>query len=121
MLMSPVEGVDALLIELCASKNFELTEQLPYRSAALRITDKENLTRSNTMKAIIYIMRVAHKKCIKIHIWASTPCTAGCPWRHVNAALGCQTGDVKLSDKLIENASRICRFAAVCCGHYTWE
>ena len=28
---------------------------------------------------------------------------------------------MKLSDKLIEHASRICSFAIVCGGHYTWE
>ena len=39
-----VGGVDTLIIELCASKHFELTEQVPYRSAALRITDNEDLT-----------------------------------------------------------------------------
>ena len=66
MLIPPVGWVDALSIELCASKNTESTEQVPYRFAALRITDKEDLTSSITMKAIISIMRIAHKKGIKI-------------------------------------------------------
>ena len=65
-------GVDTLRIELCASKNSELTEQVLDRSAALRITDKENLKRSITMKAIISIMRIATNNNIKIYIWAST-------------------------------------------------
>ena len=60
MVITPVGGVDALLIELCASKNSGLTEQVPYRSVALRITDKEDLTRSIIVKAIIAIMRIAN-------------------------------------------------------------
>ena len=44
MLNPPVGGFVTLLIELCASKNFKLTEQVPYRSVAPRITDKEDLT-----------------------------------------------------------------------------
>ena len=113
--------VDNLLIELCASNSSELTEQVPYRFAALLITDKEDLTRSNTVNAIISIMRIAYKQGVKIRIWASTSRISGCPCRHVHAALGPATGGKKLSDKLIEHASRICRFAIVCGGHYTWE
>ena len=55
-------GVDTLLIKLCASQKCELTEQVPYRSAALRITDKENLTCSITVKANISITRIANKQ-----------------------------------------------------------
>ena len=40
----PVGGFVTLLIELCASKNSKLTEQVPYRSVVPRITDKEDLT-----------------------------------------------------------------------------
>ena len=88
MLIQLVGGVDAVLIELCASKNFELTEQVPYRSGALRIADKDGRTRSITAKAIMCIMMVTNQNLIKINIWASTHCTAVCLWRHVNAALG---------------------------------
>ena len=54
-----VGGVDTLLIELCASENSELTRQVPYRFAALRITEKQDLTSSCTVKAIISIMKAA--------------------------------------------------------------
>ena len=64
----PVGGVNTLLIELCASDNSELTRQVPYRSAALRITEKEDLTRSCTVKAIISIMKAAHETCVNIHV-----------------------------------------------------
>ena len=39
-------GLDTLLVELCASDDSELIKQVPYRSAAMRITEKENLTHS---------------------------------------------------------------------------
>ena len=74
-----VGGVNTLFIELCASDNSELTRQVPYRSAALRITEKQDLTRSCTVKAIISIMKAAQDKGSKINVWASTPCTSGCP------------------------------------------
>ena len=100
-----------MLIDFCASDNSELARQVPYRSAALRITEKQHLASSCMVKAIISIMKAAQEKCAKINVWASTHCTSGCPWRHVNAALGRGTGDQKLSDTLIEHAARICRFA----------
>ena len=43
----PATGVDTLFIELCASEDSELTKQVPYRSAALRITEKEDRTFSS--------------------------------------------------------------------------
>ena len=61
----PVGGVNTLLIEFCASDNSELTRQVPYRSAALRISEKQDLTRSCTVKAIISIMKAAQEKCVK--------------------------------------------------------
>ena len=36
-----IRGVDALLIEVCACADSELTRQVPYGSAAFRITDKK--------------------------------------------------------------------------------
>ena len=117
----PVRGVDTLLIELCASETSELTPQVPYRFAYLRITEKHDLNRSATVKAMISIIRAAHERGVKINVWASIPCTSSCPWRHFNATLGRGTGDQNLSDTLIEHASRMCRFAYVCGGHFTWE
>ena len=73
------------------------------------------------MKAILSVLRVAHARGVKIKVWASTPCTSGCPWRRINKALGRKTGDEKLSNVLIRHAAKICRFARVFCGHYTWE
>ena len=94
---------------------------MPYRSAAIRITEKENLTHSQIVKAIQTIARVAHKNGVKNHVWASIPCTAGCHRRHINYVEGLKTGDAKLTNTLIQNATRLCKFARVLGGHYTWE
>ena len=55
-----VKGIDTLLIEFCASDISELTRQVPYRCAALRIPEKQDLSRSCAVKAVISIMRAAH-------------------------------------------------------------
>ena len=54
-----VGGVNTLLVEFCASDNSELTRQVPYRSAALMITETQHLTCSCAVKAIISIMKAA--------------------------------------------------------------
>ena len=50
-----------LLIEFCASADSELTKHVPYGSAALRITDKEDFTKTRTLEAILTIIRIARK------------------------------------------------------------
>ena len=47
-----LRGVDALLIEFCASANFELIKNVRYGSVARRVTDKEDFTRGSTIKAV---------------------------------------------------------------------
>ena len=113
--------VDTLFIELLASEDSESTKQVFYRSADLRISEKEDFTFSYIVKAVTSIMRIAYKKGIKINVWASTLCTSGCPWRHVNNALGRKTRDEKLTNTLIQHATRLCKLARVFGGHYTWE
>ena len=44
--------VHALLIELCASADSELVRNVPYGSAALRITDKEDFTKRSIIKDV---------------------------------------------------------------------
>ena len=58
-------GIDQLLIELCASDS-ELTKNVPYCFAALRITDKENLTNSHILQAVLGIVSIAKKNDVKI-------------------------------------------------------
>ena len=51
-----VVGVHTLFIELCALTIRELTEQVPYRSAAFHFTDQEYRTCSIVEKTIISIL-----------------------------------------------------------------
>ena len=57
-----LRGVDALLIKLCASEDSELTKNVTYGSAALRITDKEDFTKSRTRQVVLEIIRIAKRK-----------------------------------------------------------
>ena len=56
-----LRGVDTLLIELCASADSELTKHVSCGSVALRITNKDDLTRARTLDAIVQIIRIARK------------------------------------------------------------
>ena len=87
----------------------------------MRITEKEGFTLSSIVKAVASIMRDAHKNVIQINVWASTPCTSGCPGRHVNNALGRNTSDEKLKSTMSQHAIRLCKLAPVFGGHYIWE
>ena len=102
-------GIDTLLIELCASDKSTLTALVPHRSAAARITEKPDLTNTKTLRILQDIVRLAGKLKIKVVTWASTPCTASCPWRHVNVAMGRKTGNVVLTGELIQNAVKLCK------------
>ena len=55
-------------------------------------------------------MKKAVKHEMRVHVWTSIPCTAGCPWRYVNDAMGIQTGDSKMTDELIKAASKLCNY-----------
>ena len=69
----PMRGVDALLIELCASAGSELIQQVPYGSAAIRITDQQVLTNSKTLRAIRAIIRLARRNQVRVLVWVATP------------------------------------------------
>ena len=94
-----LRGVDTLLIEFCASADSELTKNVSYGFASLRITDKEDFTRARTLDAILQIICIARKNDVKVKVWVATPCTSGCPWSHVNIAKGFTTGDKALCNK----------------------
>lgn len=117
----PIRGIDTLLIELCASAELELTQQVPYGCAAVRITDKEDFTNKHTVYAILAIVRLARKNQVKATVWVATPSISGCPWKHVNAAREYGTGDKALSGKLIRIAYKVCRLAYIMGGDYVWE
>ena len=61
-----------------------------------------DLTNNKTLRVLQDIVRLACKLQIKVITCAS----AGCPWRHVNAAKGIKTGEVALAGELINDQER---------------
>ena len=110
-----------LLIEFCASHISQLTETVPHRAAAIRITAQLDLTNKKTVRVLRDIITLASSLQIKVVTWASVPCTAGCPWRHVNAALGRANGDAVLTNEFIKHATKLCRMTKRLGGEYGWE
>ena len=111
-----LRGVGTLLIEFCASKDSELTKNVPYGFAALRIMDKEDFTNQRTLQAVLDIIYIAKNNDVKIIVWLATPCASGCPWKHVNAASGFSIGDRALFYRPIKHADKVCRLAQLLGG-----
>ena len=84
---------------------------MPYGFDILRITDKEDFTKSRTLQAVLEIIRIAKKNDVKIIVWVATPCAPGCPWKHVNTARVFCTGDKALSSRLTKHVDKVCRLA----------
>ena len=116
-----LRGVDILLIEPCASEDSELTTNVPYGSAALCIAETKDFTLLRTRNVVLDIICIAKENDVKILVRVATPCISGCPWKHVNYAKGFETGDPVIFAKLMKHASKICRFARFCGGHYVRE
>ena len=87
----------------------------------IRITDETDLTRIDTVKFLKDIVKKATQKNLQTMVWVSIPCTAGCPWRHMNAAKGVETGDAQLTQQLIASAIKICEYAKARGADVTWE
>ena len=51
----------------------------------------------------------------------SVPCTAGFPWRHINAKKGIVTGDIALTNILIDRCIAISRLVEQNGGKTIWE
>ena len=112
---------DILLIELCCEPDSELAFAAPPRGLALRITKDADLTNKATKRTLHSIIRFAGKCDVKLHVWVSTPCTAGCPWKHINESRGVATGDPQLTDALIEAVIPLCDHVRRAGGIVTWE
>ena len=113
-------GINRLLIELCASDSSRLTQIMPHRAAAIRVTQQTDLTNNKAVR-VPQDMKLACKLRIRLVTWASMPCTVGCSWRHINAAKGITTGDVALTGTLVRNIVKLCKFNKNLCGLFCWE
>ena len=95
------------MIELCCSEESRLAEAVPHRAAAIRVPEGLYLRSIRTYRVIKDVAKIARKANISIHLWISIPCTAGCPWRYINAKKGIATGDIELTNVLIFSLRRI--------------
>ena len=112
---------DQLLIEVCCEPDSILSENVRGRSLAIRVTKEDDLCMKNTGKALHSIIRTARHLGIKVHLWISIPCTAGCPWRYVNASKGRQTGDPEMTTKLVEVCKGLTKHVSTAGGEIYWE
>ena len=88
-------GLDDFLIELCASEASRLVESVLLRAAAIRVNEGMVMTNTNIVSVLQDIVWIAANLRISVLVWASTPCTAGCFWRHITKKLGRKTGDAE--------------------------
>ena len=109
------------LLHAAKASHSVLTQSVPQRAVAIRITQLLDLTNDKTLRVLQDIVRLACKLHMKVFTWASVPCTASCPWRHLNAAKGIKTCDVALTSELIKNAPKLCRLTRTLGGDFVWE
>ena len=110
-----------VFIELGCEDDSELSAAVREKCFAVRITQQYDLTQRGTKGAIHGIIQLCHLYGIELHVWVSIPCTAGCPWKHINDKLGRPTGDEKLTESLIRVAVPICDHAAKIGGPFSWD
>ena len=67
------------------------------------------------------LIRCASSVHIRIHVWVSIPCTAGCRWRWINESKGFSTGDPTLTRELVDAAIPVCTHVAKVGGLVSWE
>ena len=114
-------GIDQLMIELCCSEESRLAEAVPHRAAAIRVPEGLDLRSIRTYRVIKDVAKIAKKANIDICLWISIPCTAGCPWRYINAKKGIATGDIELTNVLISRCDALSRLVGSLGGKTTWE
>ena len=88
---------------------------------AVRGTEALDITKEDTVNAFLFIMELASSCGMQVHVWASIPCTAGCPWEYVNSSRGIQTGNPEATVTIIHNVGALCKRAVELEGDFTWE
>ena len=104
---------------MCCDPDSNLSALVPSHCVAIRCTKATDITNDETLRVFLHIMGVANKRGIRIHIWASIPCTAGCPWEYVNASKGISTGDPEATITMIQNVGALCQQAVAFNGDFT--
>ena len=107
---------DNVCIELCCEGDSALSMHVGSRCLAIRVTRDVDGTSKETVKSLHFIIRLATHMKMRVHLWVSIPCTAGCTWKHVNDAVGVTTGDEEFTDRMVKIGIGLARHAATCGG-----
>merc|ERR1712194_414384 len=110
-----------IFFELCCGTSSNLAANAPPGSCVIGVTEATDLAKTKSYRVLRDLVKRAAEKKISIFVWASVPCTSGCPWKHVNNNLGRKTGDIKKTNVLIQHAVKLCSLAAGFGGKVCWE
>ena len=73
-----------LLIEYCCSPTSKIGANKTDGCEVLRLTEDIDMTTPNGLRVALDAVDRAKKEGIYVALWASLPCTAGCPWQRLN-------------------------------------
>ena len=110
-----------LLLELCCGEDSMLAAHAPDGCLSVRITQRDDMTRTATRRMIHGIIRFACRCGLQVHGWISIPCTAGCRIKYLNDFLEQPTGDPELTEALIAAVVPICKHLIKRQQHFSWE
>ena len=77
-------GILLLALELCCQERSAFATTVPESVLCVGITELEDLTHRETKREIHALIELAKILDVKVHVWVSVPCTAGCRWRYIN-------------------------------------
>ena len=112
------EKVRQLFVEACCEPTSNIGTCTPPDCICLRLTKDVDLTCITTVQETIHVLREAAEAQVPIFIWVAVPCTAGCRLKHLNDAIGVQTGDPETTSAFIDNSIEICRVASELGGSF---
>ena len=112
---------DVLVIELCCERDSEIGDKVPSRALRLRVTKDLDLAARKTRKDLHEIITFAARMNLPVLLWISVECTAGCRWRRVSDRLGRATGDLVLTETLIDAGAKLCKHNIELGGMASWE
>jgi D-lyxose ketol-isomerase len=78
-----------ILIDVCCYDESKLIKQFQERGGgAIRISlPKHDLSKEETEKAIVKVVKKMQSEGFKVHVWTSLPCSPWCAWQRVNKAI----------------------------------
>ena len=117
-MVPPKDGNSVVTIELCCAHDSEIGKATPKGSHTIRVTEIDNLADPATLACLKAGIDCLSASGYKVFVWASTPCTAGCPWQRLNKAKGVKHGDMETAKVIIDAAADLCERAEAAGGFF---